>query len=175
MAAQPQKSTGEQFSLRLKAFYAALFLVLGVQLPFLPVWLTAKGLDAGAIGIVLAILWLDEYVDVPFRFLGALKTPARPQEFWFEALTVLFVATAVVLSTLWVFRRLRVLESLIEVCAWCRKVNVGEKWVPFEQYMKVEHDVKSTHGICPECYEKVVKPELDQYLASGGKTPGEMS
>jgi hypothetical protein len=102
-------------------------------------------------GIVLAILWLDEYVDVPFRFLGALKTPARPQEFWFEALTVLFVATAVVVSTLWVFRRLRVLESLIEVCAWCRKVNVGQKWVPFEQYMKVEHDVKSTHGICPEC------------------------
>jgi hypothetical protein len=40
MATQPQKSTGEHFSLRLKAFYAALFLTLGVQLPFLPVWLT---------------------------------------------------------------------------------------------------------------------------------------
>ena len=40
MATQPQKSTGEHFSLRLKAFYAALFLTLGVQLPFLPVWLS---------------------------------------------------------------------------------------------------------------------------------------
>ena len=40
MAVYPQKSTGEQFSLRLKAFYAALFLTLGVQLPFLPVWLS---------------------------------------------------------------------------------------------------------------------------------------
>jgi len=65
MAAQPQKSTGEQFSLRLKAFYAALFLVLGVQLPFLPVWLTAKGLDAGAIGIVLAIPAVIRIVAIP--------------------------------------------------------------------------------------------------------------
>src|SRR5262245_38068351 len=65
MAAQPQKSTGEQFSLRLKAFYVALFLTLGVQLPFLPVWLTAKGLDAGAIGIVLAIPAVIRIIAIP--------------------------------------------------------------------------------------------------------------
>ena len=35
-------------------FYAALFVALGVQLPFLPVWLAAKGLDARTIGMVLA-------------------------------------------------------------------------------------------------------------------------
>jgi MFS transporter, PPP family, 3-phenylpropionic acid transporter len=65
MAAQPQKSTGEQFSLRLKAFYAALFLTLGVQLPFLPLWLTAKGLGAGSIGIVLAIPAVIRIVAIP--------------------------------------------------------------------------------------------------------------
>jgi MFS transporter, PPP family, 3-phenylpropionic acid transporter len=65
MAAHPQKSTGEQFSLRLKAFYAALFLTLGVQLPFLPVWLTAKGLDARSIGIVLAVPALIRIVAIP--------------------------------------------------------------------------------------------------------------
>jgi PPP family 3-phenylpropionic acid transporter len=42
-----------------------LFLVLGVQLPFLPVWLTAKGLDAGAIGIVLAIPAVIRIVAIP--------------------------------------------------------------------------------------------------------------
>src|SRR5689334_16490895 len=65
MAAQPQKSTGEQFSLRLKAFYVALFLTLGVQLPFLPVWLTAKGLEAGSIGIVLAIPAVIRIIAIP--------------------------------------------------------------------------------------------------------------
>ena len=39
---------------RLSAFYAAAFLVTGVQLPFWPVWLTSRGLDAKEIGIVFA-------------------------------------------------------------------------------------------------------------------------
>jgi hypothetical protein len=109
------------------------------------------GLELIGFAAVMAILWLDEYVDVPFRLFGALKTPPRPQEFWFEALAVLLVAIGVVLATLWVFRRLRFLENFIQVCAWCRKVNVGEEWVSFEQYLKREHDVKSSHGICPTC------------------------
>jgi hypothetical protein len=102
--------------------------------------------------ILLGVLWLDEYLDVPFRFLGARKTPLRPQEFWFEAITVLLVA-----ATLWVFRRMRVLESLVHVCAWCRKVNVDDEWVSFEQYLKRELDVKSTHGICPTCRANATK------------------
>jgi len=65
MAAIPQKSTGENFSLRLKAFYAALFLTLGVQMPFLPVWLTAKGLDARAVGIVLAVPAVIRVIAIP--------------------------------------------------------------------------------------------------------------
>lgn len=109
------------------------------------------GVQALGFSLLLVVLWLDEYVDLPFRFLGAPKTPLRPQEFWFEATAVLIVAAIVVAATLWVFRRLRILEGFIQVCAWCRKVNVGEDWVSFEQYLKREHDVLSTHGICPEC------------------------
>ena len=108
-------------------------------------------------GAVIALIWLDEYVDIPFRYLGALKTPARPQEFWFEALAVLSVATAVIAATLWIFQRLRKLEGFIEVCAWCRKINVGEDWIAFEQYLKREHDVHSSHSICPECRSQASK------------------
>ena len=109
------------------------------------------GLELLGFGAVIAVLWLDEYVDLPFRFLGAPKTPPRPQEFCFEGLMVLIVATVVVVATLWVFRRLRLLEGFIQVCAWCRKVNLGDEWISFEQYLKREHDVQSTHGICPTC------------------------
>jgi MFS transporter, PPP family, 3-phenylpropionic acid transporter len=42
------------FSARLAALYMALFMLGGIQLPFFPVWLKAKGLDAGMIGLVLA-------------------------------------------------------------------------------------------------------------------------
>ncbi len=65
MASDPQKSTGTHFALRLKAFYAALFLTLGVQLPFLPVWLAAKGLDARAVGAVLAVPALIRIIAIP--------------------------------------------------------------------------------------------------------------
>jgi PPP family 3-phenylpropionic acid transporter len=42
------------FASRLAALYAAMFVVLGIRLPFFPVWLKAKDLDAQLIGVVLA-------------------------------------------------------------------------------------------------------------------------
>ena len=69
MSRNPQKytkpSTGKGFALRLKVFYAALFITLGVQLPFLPVWFAAKGLDAQAIGIALAVPMLVRVFAIP--------------------------------------------------------------------------------------------------------------
>ncbi len=53
------------FAVRLAAFYAALFVTLGIQMPFLPVWLAAKGLDANAIGVVLAAPLVLRMVTVP--------------------------------------------------------------------------------------------------------------
>jgi PPP family 3-phenylpropionic acid transporter len=43
------------FALRLAGLYAAIFVMTGIQLPFFPVWLKAKGLDEQMIGAVLAI------------------------------------------------------------------------------------------------------------------------
>jgi PPP family 3-phenylpropionic acid transporter len=45
-------------TLRLAAFYAAIFLVAGIQMPFWPVWLAGRGLAADEIGILLgASIW----------------------------------------------------------------------------------------------------------------------
>lgn len=53
------------FARRLSLYYAALCLVLGVQLPFFPIWLDAKGLDARAIGLVLALPMVVRVLTVP--------------------------------------------------------------------------------------------------------------
>lgn len=53
------------YSLRLGAFYGALFVIHGIHLPYLPVWLDLRGLTAEQIAIVTA---------APF-FLRALITP----------------------------------------------------------------------------------------------------
>jgi PPP family 3-phenylpropionic acid transporter len=44
----------DDFGLRLAVFYGCLFLIPGIQMPFFPLWLKARGLDSEAIGIILA-------------------------------------------------------------------------------------------------------------------------
>jgi len=55
---------------RLGAFYAASFLVVGIQLPFWPVWLAGRGLDAQQIAIVFAAAIWAKIIATPV--LGAL-------------------------------------------------------------------------------------------------------
>ena len=55
---------------RLGAFYAASFLVVGIQLPFWPVWLTGRGLDAQEIAVVFAAAIWAKVIATPL--LGAL-------------------------------------------------------------------------------------------------------
>jgi PPP family 3-phenylpropionic acid transporter len=64
MTAAPQFST-DHFAWRLGLFYAAFFFFGGVQLPFFPVWLEARGLDARTIGIVIAVPMLVRIVATP--------------------------------------------------------------------------------------------------------------
>jgi PPP family 3-phenylpropionic acid transporter len=71
MTNNPHKFAAADFAVRLAVFYAALFITLGVQLPFLPIWLAAKGLDAGMIGIVLALPMIVRVFAIPAAALVA--------------------------------------------------------------------------------------------------------
>ena len=55
----------DPFAARLALVYAALFLAAGWQLPLFPVWLSARGLDPAAIGIVLAAYQAVRVVATP--------------------------------------------------------------------------------------------------------------
>jgi MFS transporter, PPP family, 3-phenylpropionic acid transporter len=48
------ESRRDLFAAKLALFYASLFVILGIHLPFFPLWLEAKGLAAREIGLVLA-------------------------------------------------------------------------------------------------------------------------
>jgi len=54
------------FIFRLAVVYAGVFGAIGVQLPFLPVWFAAKGLDESTIGALLAFATLMRVSVVPF-------------------------------------------------------------------------------------------------------------
>lgn len=61
----PPMGFGLGFSRRLAWLYAAIFITGGFQLPFFPVWLKAKGLDAGEIGLVLAAPMIVRVLAIP--------------------------------------------------------------------------------------------------------------
>jgi MFS transporter, PPP family, 3-phenylpropionic acid transporter len=70
----------DRFAPRLAFFYAAFFAAAGLTLPFFPLWLSAKGLDAAAIGIVLALPQFLRLAAIPAGTRladrrGALKGP----------------------------------------------------------------------------------------------------
>jgi MFS transporter, PPP family, 3-phenylpropionic acid transporter len=65
MPFSPQIPTSATFAWRLALFYSALCATFGVQMPFLPVWFAAKGLDAGSVGVVLAIPLVVRVLAIP--------------------------------------------------------------------------------------------------------------
>jgi hypothetical protein len=107
-------------------------------------------------GLILGVVWLDKFVDVPHRFFGEPETPYRPTEYLFEYGAIAAVGLLVVLVTLWLRRRIERLESFLRVCAWCRRVNVNDEWVRFEDYLASRYHLSSSHGICPDCEAKML-------------------
>lgn len=55
----------DDFALRSSVLYTCLFIFVGIQFPFFPLWLKARGLDLEAIGIVLAVPILVRIFAVP--------------------------------------------------------------------------------------------------------------
>lgn len=53
------------FAPRLATLYAGIFMLGGIQLPYFPLWLKAKGLDAEQIGIVLAVPMVVRLFAIP--------------------------------------------------------------------------------------------------------------
>jgi PPP family 3-phenylpropionic acid transporter len=55
----------DSFALRAAVFYAVSNVLLGVHLPFFPVWLQSTGFDAGQVGAILAATALLRVISVP--------------------------------------------------------------------------------------------------------------
>ena len=53
------------------------------------------------------------------------------------------------------------LQSILPICAHCKKIRNDENyWESVEQYIATRVDVSFSHGFCPECYEKHYRPTL---------------
>jgi PAS domain S-box-containing protein len=57
----------------------------------------------------------------------------------------------------------RTLREILPICSYCKKVRDDQNyWSKIESYISEHTSTKFSHGICPECYEIEVEPELEE-------------
>jgi hypothetical protein len=118
-------------------------------------------LEIGMFGLVLATLWLDEYIDLPCRLFNAAPTPYRIEEYLIETTSVTIVGIIIIMLTAVALKRLERIEEYVRVCSWCKRVSLDDRWIKFEEYLLQKQDLRSTHGICESCAQKM-KMEIDK-------------
>ncbi|MBZ5516254.1 MAG: response regulator, partial [Acidobacteriia bacterium] len=65
--------------------------------------------------------------------------------------------------------RVKLLQGLLPICSYCKKIRDDRNyWRQVEAYISEHSEAVFSHGICPECFEKFVKPQLNKPAESGG-------
>lgn len=55
------------------------------------------------------------------------------------------------------------LSGLLPICAYCKRIKEGKDyWEAVEKYIAGHSQAQFSHAVCPDCYEKIVKPQLDK-------------
>jgi sigma-B regulation protein RsbU (phosphoserine phosphatase) len=58
--------------------------------------------------------------------------------------------------------KVKQLQGLLPICAYCKKIRDDHNyWQQVEAYISSHSEARFSHGICPDCHERVVKPELE--------------
>ncbi|MFH1874494.1 MAG: hypothetical protein ABH859_04835 [Pseudomonadota bacterium] len=104
---------------------------------------------------VIVLLFVNEIFDMPNRLFGAEPTPFNIRESLAEAWLVLVLGCFIIYQSWLSLKRIKYLEGFIRVCAYCKKINLDEKWIPFEMYLNDTSKLQFTHGICDECTKKL--------------------
>jgi sigma-B regulation protein RsbU (phosphoserine phosphatase) len=64
-----------------------------------------------------------------------------------------------------------VLEGLLPICPSCSRIKTeSQNWQAVEGYVMRRTEAQFSHGVCPECYETHMKPQLEAVRrnAAGG-------
>jgi DNA-binding response OmpR family regulator len=109
----------------------------------------ACGLDAGA----------DDYVVKPFdrhELLARVRVGVRVaqlQKNLSERIGELEEALT----------QVKQLQGILPICSYCKKIRDDQNyWQRVESYISEHSEAQFSHSICPDCYDGVVKPQLEQ-------------
>jgi len=101
--------------------------------------------------MVIIFLWIDEILDLPHRYFGAPATLINYRESIFETFLVLLLAYMIVFLTLKLLNRIIVLEGILPICSFCKKIRINEEWIILDSYIREHSEADFTHSLCPSC------------------------
>jgi len=103
-------------------------------------------------GVVASHAWLLHHADVAHRGVEAeiIALNASLEQRVDERTQALRETLA----------QVRQLSGLLPMCAWCKKIRDDQEyWHSVEGYISAHSDARFSHGMCPECYDKMTSPE----------------
>ena len=60
------------------------------------------------------------------------------------------------------------LQGFLPICSYCKKIRDDQDyWQQVEDYVTRHSEVQFSHSICPDCYDRFVKPELEEAIRLG--------
>jgi len=63
------------------------------------------------------------------------------------------------------------LEEMLPICSYCKKIRDDKNyWQQIEGYINQRTGSEFSHSVCPECYNRVILPELEKLRAQGKPT-----
>ncbi len=93
-----------------------------------------------------------------------LMKPVNPQLLWMR----MRVAERI-LNYDW---QVKQLEDFLPICSYCHRVRDDKNyWERIEQFLSTRTGSQISHGVCPECYEKVVVPQMRKLGITPPPTP----
>lgn len=126
---------------------------------------TLRIITISQLSIFLLLLCLtlgNEIIDIPHYVFHDAPTlySQRSGEIIIE-LSIFFIVMAFEAALLKnLYKRIRLLEGFIPICANCKKIkNTEDHWEQIEQYITKHSLAQFSHGICPDCARKLY-PEL---------------
>ena len=60
-------------------------------------------------------------------------------------------------------KRVKQLQGLLPICSYCKKIrNDRNYWEQVDAYITRHSEAQFSHGVCPDCYEIHLKPQLER-------------
>ena len=70
--------------------------------------------------------------------------------------------------------KVKLLQGLLPICSYCKRVRDDRNyWQQVESYVTDRSAARFSHSICPACYEREVRPQIEDLASEAAETPGE--